>query len=248
METLLLPDASTVPAVSAGARPRARRRSNRSTRHIVVAIGSVLVVGAGVFTALGGFGRVVVSKEQSFGESTSGMVTISTDLSASSPAIDLSQLLPGRSTQKTLTVRNISSLVLSAINVSATIDGSGAAFLMGANGVKLDVDTCATPWSSTAIASSASSSAIGYTCASTADRDGDSLNDGKAILANATAPFSATLASNVATETSEAGANDVYIRVTARWSESEVVDPNVLPLQAAMHWQIVAIQRTGQER
>ncbi len=220
-------------------------------RRLGALIAGTAVVAVAAFGLNGGFGQRTASRTVQLGTLRAGAVSIAFD-QTSTVTTDVTDLLPGRSTQRSLTLRNNSDVALRDITMDVSITGSGAALLTSSNGLVMDVDMCLVPWDVQTVSSPAAVAQVTvYSCAGTTDVDADGRGDGQPLLDAVSLPISSTaLASNVAAEADagRADGNDMYLRVTYGWPLAATPDPASLPATATLTWRLTAVQRAGQER
>jgi hypothetical protein len=226
-------------------------RLDSAPRRLVALVGGTAVVAVASVGLGGGFGQTTASRSVQLGTLKAGEVKIGFD-QASTISADVTGLLPGRSTQRALILRNTSDIGVRDITVAVAITGSGASLLSSDQGIEMDVDACAGPWDTQRISSNASVNDVAvYSCPATPDRDGDGRGDGNPLIDSTRLPVATMpLASNLAAEAAiaQVDGNDMYLRITYSWPDSAVIDPASLPVSASLTWTMSAIQRAGQER
>ena len=201
--------------------------------------------------SLSGYGQVSASLTSKIGSLQPGTVKISLE-SPGTISTDISRLLPGRSTEKVLTVRNISTLEVSSIVASLDVTGSGASLITSANGVQLKLDRCTSAWTAVSVSSAASNTPVtGWSCLGTTDTDSDGRGDGTSVFGLSSPQFSnRTIATDLGRElpTTDPESNDIYLRATFVWPDGVTVTAADLPTNANLAWTFTAQQRTGRDR
>jgi hypothetical protein len=210
---------------------------------------AAIAVAVAALTATGGFGQLRLSEQAPLADVTVGTLVVDGTTPGQLNFGGVGDLLPGRSTQRAITLENTSSIGLASIVGSVSVSGSGV--FTGANGLRIDVSVCDQPWQRTTIAASAvSANPVAFSCPGSADVDGDGTQDGTYVAQDFALPSAAFGLSGAleAEDGNNPEANDVFIRAVVRWPSSAVVSSNAVPATGTLQWNFAGSQRGGVEQ